>query len=65
MCQKLTMYGMFVYDQVEESTSSSMYTLMELDGIKSRMQQTADALQVDSLHNCIGLRDVSFNNTLH
>jgi hypothetical protein len=39
------MYGMFVYDQVEESTSSSMYTLMELDGIKSRMQQTADALQ--------------------
>ena len=32
--------------QVEEDTSHSMRTLMELDRMKNRVEQTADALQV-------------------
>ena len=51
-----------LYDQVEENTSSSMHTLMELDGIKSQMQQTADALQVGSfVGRQLYWRDASLN----
>ena len=50
--------------QIELDTAQSMQTLVDLDRVKTRMQESADALQVgsgccggqDSVHMCVRMR---------